>query len=254
ITSNKEIIRLLNEYASDSNLITSVIRPLWDSRPHPDIRACLILTLLQFIDKVHSNDDKIIIWKILEEAADDNYLPVVQTLFPEYRGSSRWPLSQARLWAWTNINYKKYNIERLIEKSKQLCVQFDKNVNILWETAFNQLILCYKHHQISLIDPIIDIIKNLMLHRDEIDSKENAINNQQDLPIYHRIQRILTKLISYMKQLSNEEKLPLRSFAIMIFQFDKTFALLTGTLLMNTTQNRDDLESMLILFQENLSE
>ncbi|CAF3971219.1 unnamed protein product [Adineta steineri] len=282
ITSNKEIIRLLNEYASDSNLITSVIRPLWDSRPHPDIRACLILTLLQFIDKVHSNDDKIIIWKILEEAADDNYLPVVQTLFPEYRGSSRWPLSrsiyssddtfelfinriqfkvldhptslEARLWAWTNINYKKYNSERLIEKSKQLCVQFDKNANILWETAFNQLILCYKHHQISLIDPIIDIIKNLMLHRDEIDSKENAINNQQDLPIYHRVQRILIKLISYMKQLSNEEKLPLRSFAIMIFQFDKTFALLTGTLLINTAQNRDDLESMLVLFQENLSE
>ena len=32
-------------------------------------------------------------WKILEEAADDDYLPVVQSLFTAPLGSSRWALS-----------------------------------------------------------------------------------------------------------------------------------------------------------------
>ncbi|CAF3999697.1 unnamed protein product, partial [Rotaria sp. Silwood1] len=142
ITANKEILRLLNEYASDSSLIMSVIKPLWDSRPHQDVRACLILTLLNFIDKLHSNDEKTIVWKILEEAADDNYLPVVQSLFSAQRGSSRWPLSrlinssenifqtfinriqfrilnhptslEARLWAWSNIDYMQCDTQKLI--------------------------------------------------------------------------------------------------------------------------------------------
>ncbi|CAF4677768.1 unnamed protein product, partial [Rotaria socialis] len=85
ITANKEILRLLNEYASDSSLLKSVLKPLWDSRPHEDVRACLILTLLNFINKLQSKEDKTLVWKILEEAADDNYLPVVQSLFSAHR-------------------------------------------------------------------------------------------------------------------------------------------------------------------------
>ncbi|CAF3902890.1 unnamed protein product [Rotaria sordida] len=283
ITTNKEILRLLNEYASDSSLIKSVIKPLWDSRPHPDVRACLILTLLNFIDKLHSNDEKIIIWKILEEAADDNYLPVVQSLFSAHRGSSRWPLSrlenssdnifqifinriqfrildhptslEARLWAWSNINYEHCDIPKLIEKSKQLCIQFDKAANTLWEKAFNQIILSYRQKKISSSssDVIADIIKKLISRREEIDSKENAIDNQHDLPIYHRIHRILTILISHINQFDNERKFSFRSLTSIILQFDKTFAFLIGTLLIKIAQNRDDLEFMLILFQENLS-
>ncbi len=156
-------------------MIRSVIKPLWDSRPHQDVRACLILTLLYFIDKCHSNDEKIIIWTILEEAADDNYLPVVQSLFAEYRGSSRWPLTrlinssdnifqtfvnriqfrildhptslEARLWAWLNIDYEHCDSQKLIEKGKQLCIQFDKNANTLWENALNQIISSYKQQK-----------------------------------------------------------------------------------------------------------
>ncbi len=172
ITANKEILRLLNEYASDSSLITSVIKPLWDSRPHQDVRACLILTLLHFIDKLNSDDEKTIVWKILEEAADDNYLPVIQSLFSADRGSSRWPLSrlinspdnifqifinriqfrildhptslEARLWAWSNIDYEHCDSQKLIEKGTKLCIQFDKDANTLWEKAFNQIISFYK--------------------------------------------------------------------------------------------------------------
>ncbi|CAF4787876.1 unnamed protein product [Rotaria sp. Silwood1] len=282
ITANKEILRLLNEYASDSSLIMSVIKPLWDSRPHQDVRACLILTLLNFIDKLHSNDEKTIVWKILEEAADDNYLPVVQSLFSAQRGSSRWPLSrlinssenifqtfinriqfrilnhptslEARLWAWSNIDYMHCDTQKLIEKSKQLCIQFDKNANILWEIAFNQIISCYKQQKISSSSAIVDIIKNLMSRREEIDSKENAIDNQHDLPIYHRIHRILTILINHINQFDNENKNSFRSLALIILQFDKTFALIIGTLLIKIAQNRDDIESMLILLQETLSE
>jgi hypothetical protein len=93
-----------------------------------------------------------------------------------------------------------------------------------------------------------------MSRREEIDSKENAINNQHDLPVYHRIHRILTNLIPLINRFDDEEKLSFRSFAPIIFQFDKTFALLIGTLLIKIAENREDLESMLILFQENLSE
>jgi len=106
----------------------------------------------------------------------------------------------------------------------------------------------------SSLDTIVDIIKKLMSRREEVDSKENAIDNQHDLPVYHRIHRILTNLIPLINQFDDEEKLSFRSFAPIILQFDKTFALLIGTLLIKIAENRDDLESMLILLQENLSE
>jgi hypothetical protein len=175
ITANKEILRLLIEYVSDPSLIKNLIKPLWDSHPHQDVRACLILTLLHFIGKSNSNDDQTIIWKILEEAADDDYLPVVQSLFDAHRGTSRWPLSplrnssdqifqtfinriqfrilnhptslEARLWAWSNIDYEHCDSQKLIEKGKQLCIQFDKDANTLWVNAFNKIISSYKQQK-----------------------------------------------------------------------------------------------------------
>ncbi|CAF4384352.1 unnamed protein product, partial [Rotaria magnacalcarata] len=270
ITANKEILRLLNEYASDSSLIKSVIKPLWDSRPHEDVRACLILTLLNFINKLQSNEDKTFVWKILEEAADDNYLPVVQSLFSAHRGSSRWPLSrlitssddnfqafinriqfrildhptslEARLWAWTNIDCEHCDVQKLIEKVKQLFE--DKHESTKFFSIFNR----------SSSNEVIDIIKKLVSIRAEVDSKENAIDNQHDLPVYHRIHRILTILIDRINQFDNEKKLSFRSLAPIILQFDKTFTLTIGTLLIKIAQNRDDLKAILTLFQENLSE
>lgn len=175
ITANKEILRLLTEYSSDSSLIRIVIEPLWTSRPHPDVRASLVLTLLYFLENISSTTERNIIWKILEEAADDVYLPVVQSLFADYRGSSHWPLtrsinssneiyqnfvnriqfrildhpssSEARLWAWTNIDDEHCDISKLIGKGKQLCIQFNRNANMLWEKAFQQILATHKQRK-----------------------------------------------------------------------------------------------------------
>ena len=120
-------------------------------------------------------DDETIIWKILEEAADDDYLPVVQSLFAANRGNSRWPLTrlknssdnifqifvnriqfkildhptslEARSWAWSNIDYEYCDINKLIEKAQQLCIQFDKNANTLWKKAFEKIISFYKQQK-----------------------------------------------------------------------------------------------------------
>ncbi|CAF3309553.1 unnamed protein product [Rotaria socialis] len=284
ITANKEILRLLIEFVSNSSLIKTVVKPLWDNHPHQDVRACLILTLLHFIDKINPNNDDndIIIWKILEQAADDEYLPVVQSLFAAHRGESRWPLSklkyssnnlfetfvnriqfkildhptslEARSWAWANVEYEHCQTSVLIEKAHLLCIQFDKNADNLWETAFEKIILSYKQQKISSIDKVIDIIKKMMSYREEIDSKENAIDKQHDLPVYHRIQHLLKNLTSHIDQFNNEEKISFRLLIPIIFQFDKTFAPFIGKLLIKLSQTKEDIEDGLKMLEENLPE
>ena len=149
---------------------------MWTSRPHPDVRACLVLTLLYFLEKISSTVERNILWKILEEAADDTYLPVVQSLFADYRGNSRWPLTcsinssndiyrdfinriqfrildhpssiEARLWAWTNIDDEHCDFPKLIDKGKQLCIEFDRNANTLWEKAFERILASNKQRKL----------------------------------------------------------------------------------------------------------
>ncbi|CAF4358385.1 unnamed protein product, partial [Adineta steineri] len=92
ITANKAILRLLIQYRFNTSLITSVLKPLWDSHPHPDIRACLVKILLHFIHKSNVNEDhnELEIWSILEQAAHDDYRPVVYALFGfDGKGSCR---------------------------------------------------------------------------------------------------------------------------------------------------------------------
>ncbi|CAF1145573.1 unnamed protein product [Rotaria sp. Silwood1] len=282
ITANKEILRLLIQYVSDPSLINIVIKPLWDSHPHQDIRACLILTLLHFIGKSNSNDDNIIIWNILEQATYDDYLPVVQSLFAAHRGNSRWPLSklkntsknlfetfvnqiqfkildhptslEARSYAWSHLECEHCHMNELIEKARNLCIQFDKNANILWVKAFEKMILFYKQQKLSSLDIIINVIKQVMLCREDVDSKQNAIDNQHDLPVYHRIETILKNLTSIMDQLDNEKKIQFRSLTPIFLQFDKTLAPLIGKLLIKIAQNKEDIEDGLKILQENLSE
>ena len=133
--------------------------------------------LLGYIERelIYDDDNDSIIWKILEQAADDEYLPVVQSLFAAHRGESRWPLSklknssnnlfetfvnriqfkildhptslEARSWAWSNVEYEHCQTSVLIEKARLLCIQFDKNANNLWENAFEKIILSYKQQK-----------------------------------------------------------------------------------------------------------
>jgi hypothetical protein len=101
---------------------------------------------------------------------------------------------------------------------------------------------------------IIDLIKKMMSRREEIDSKENALDRQHDLPVYHRIQRLLTNLNSHINQFNNQQKIPFRSLTPIILQFDKTLAPQIGKLLIKISQNKEDLEDLLQILQENLSE
>ncbi|CAF4130372.1 unnamed protein product [Rotaria sordida] len=278
ITANKEVLRLLIQYVYDSSLIITVIKPLWDRHPHQDIRACLILILLHFIGKSHSD----IIWNILEQAAYDEYFPVVQTLFASYRADSRWPLSklryslknlfetfvnqiqfkildhptllEARVYAWSYLEYDYCHTNELISKAQNLCIRFDKDGNVLWSNAFQKIILFYKQNKISSLDIIIDIITKIMSYRDDIDTKQNAINNQHDLPVYRRIQTILTNLMFKINEFNNEKKIHFRSLIPIFLQFDKVLTPLIGKLLMKIAQNKEDIEDGLKMLQDNLPE
>ena len=98
----------------------------------------------------------------------------------------------------------------------------------------------------SSFDISVDVIQKLM-------SCRAIIDNQHDLPVYQRIFHILTYLTEYLHRFNIEEQLSYRSLAQMILDFDVTYAVLVGTLLIKTAQNRDDLESMLLLLEQNLS-
>jgi len=93
-----------------------------------------------------------------------------------------------------------------------------------------------------------------MARREQVDSKENAIDNQHDLPVYHRIQRLLAILNSHINNFDNDKKLSFRSITPIILQFDKTLAPALAKILVKIAQHKEDLEDILTNFQENLSE
>jgi ribosome-associated toxin RatA of RatAB toxin-antitoxin module len=166
------MLRLLIQYRFNSTLITSILKPLWESRPHPDIRACLIMILIQFLHESNLNNDQSIVWSILEEAAHDDYHPVIYALFGAnekgiYRSSRKLktisnnllqifvkriqmkildhPTSlTSRSWAWSLLNNEYCEINFVIDKAQQLCIRFDNDANILWKEAFKKIISFYK--------------------------------------------------------------------------------------------------------------
>ncbi|CAF4196166.1 unnamed protein product, partial [Rotaria magnacalcarata] len=116
----------------------------------------------------HNNSDDIdkAIWQILEQAAEDDYLIIVHSLFAFHqehrrrrlprskRGTSCWPLTRwknlsnplyeefinriqlkvldhptslnARSWAWENMEYEHCDINEVFDKAQKLCIQFDE--------------------------------------------------------------------------------------------------------------------------------
>ena len=106
----------------------------------------------------------------------------------------------------------------------------------------------------SSLDPIIEVIKKIMSRREEIDSRENAIDHRHDLPVYHRVQNLLKILNSHLNQFDNEKKMSFRPLTTLFLQFDKTLTPLIGKLLLKIAQNKEDLENGLKILQENLSE
>ncbi|CAF4051216.1 unnamed protein product [Adineta steineri] len=281
-TANKELLRLLVEFVSNTNLVKLIIKPIWNNHPHQDIRACLILSLFHFIGKIASNEEENIIWEILEEAAKDEYLPVVQKLFINPLEKSRCQLSklknsseetferfvkeiqfkvlshptslEARLLAWSNIDYEYCDKNKLVEKGQEECAQFDIEGNTLWEKAFEKIISIYKQEKTCSFDIIIDIIKKIMSRREEIDLNENENGNdaQHDLPVYHRIEHVLAILNSHMTTFNKEKKITFRSITSIVLQFDKTLAYNLGIILIRAAENKEDLEDILKNLEENL--
>jgi hypothetical protein len=118
------------------------------------------------------DDDESGIWSILEEAAYDDYHPVILALFGANGKGIRRPARglkdsspnllqifakriqmkildhptslTARIWAWSLLDGEYCNINVVIEKARQLCIQFDKNANVLWKEAFKKILSFYK--------------------------------------------------------------------------------------------------------------
>ncbi|CAF0890845.1 unnamed protein product [Adineta steineri] len=279
-TANKELLRLLVEFVSNTNLVKLIIKPIWNNHPHQDVRVCLILSLFHFIGKTCSDEDENIIWGILEEAAKDEYLPVVQKLFINPLEKSRCQLSklknsseetferfvkeiqfkvlshptslEARLLAWSNIDYEYCDKNKLVEKGQEECAQFDIEGNTLWEKAFEKIISIYKQEKTCSFDIIIDIIKKTMSRREEIDLNENGNDAQHDLPVYHRIEHVLAILNSHMTTFNKEKKITFRSITSIVLQFDKTLAYNLTIILIRIAESKEDLEDILKNLEENL--
>lgn len=159
------------QYHFDSTLITSVFKPLWGSKPHPDIRACLITVLINFIHDRNFTGEESVVWSILEEAAHDDYDPVVSALCNADAKGIRRPSRRLRassnnvrifvqriqmkmldhptslnrrIWAWSLLDAEYSDIDLVRNKARQLCIEFDKNANVLWKEAFQRMLFFYK--------------------------------------------------------------------------------------------------------------
>ncbi|CAM4845478.1 unnamed protein product, partial [Rotaria magnacalcarata] len=231
ITAYKEVLRLLILYSSDPTLVETDIKPLWDSHPHQDLRACLITVLSLFAfhqehrrrrlprSKRGTSCWPLTRWKNLSNPLYEEFINRIQLKVLDHPTSLN-----ARSWAWENMEYEHCDINEVFDKAQKLCIQFDETGNKLWEQAFNKIILLYRENKISSINKLIDFIKKVASLREDIDLQENAIDCRHDLPAYRRLGTILGILINSLESFNNEKQLALRAFAPIIIQLDKTLA------------------------------
>jgi hypothetical protein len=99
-------------------------------------------------------------------------------------------------------------------------------------------------------EDIVNLIQSIMRYEKEFDSNQNAIDDQHDLPVYHRINEILELFISSIGEIDLQQRLCFRSFALSIFQFEITMAPSIGKLLMKLARNKEDLEEVLTIFEQ----
>ena len=176
ITANKEILRLLTDYSSHSGIIKDLIEPFWDEKLHQDIRASLLLILLHFIDKSHSDEEQNILWNLLQQSTNEEYSLIIQYLFgsPSDKILSKLKYSFPNLYekyvneiqcrvldhpkslelrsiAWRNIDHEFVQFDLLIKKAEDLILLFNKDGNHLWEFAFNKLISLFKQQKMFVL-------------------------------------------------------------------------------------------------------
>lgn len=164
------MLRLSVQFCFDPTLIISIFKPLWDTKPHPDIRACLVTILIKFIHDRNFMGEESVIWSILEEAAHDDYDPAVLALCGAdakyiFR-QSRWLRASPsnlrifveriqmkmldhsasltiRMWAWSQLDAEYCDINLVMDKARQLSIQSDKNADRLCENAFQKILSIY---------------------------------------------------------------------------------------------------------------
>jgi hypothetical protein len=91
-----------------------------------------------------------------------------------------------------------------------------------------------------------------MNYREELDLNENTLYNQNDLPVYRRINNILELLVASIGEIDFQQRLCFRSFARSILQFEITMAAIVGKFLIKLAQNKEDLDEILTIFQQYL--
>ena len=101
-------------------------------------------------------------------------------------------------------------------------------------------------------DTLVDILKNMMSHEKEIDAQQNGLDNQHDLPVYHRIRDTLNTFKHEVDNFESEKKRQFSSLASVVLQFSKTFAPIMGELMIKTVQTKEELEQVLKVLEENL--
>lgn len=99
---------------------------------------------------------------------------------------------------------------------------------------------------------IVDFIQSILNHRSELDVNANALDSQNDLPIYHRITHLLESFITSINEVDSQARSCFRSFALSLIQFEVTMATLTGKLLMKLAESKEDLEEIFAVFQQHL--
>jgi len=99
---------------------------------------------------------------------------------------------------------------------------------------------------------IVDFIQSIMNHREELDLNENSLYDQNDLPVYRRINNLLELLVASIGEIDLQQRLCFRSFARSILQFEITMATIVGKLLMKLAQSKEDLDEILTVFQQYL--
>ncbi|CAF1336353.1 unnamed protein product [Didymodactylos carnosus] len=277
ITTNKAVLRLLIEYRFDRTLIDHVLYPLWLSKPHQDVRLCCVSILIQFIKTNFENEH---LWLMLEEAASqDKYIKISDELFPGgnlrkllqlhsdeqlrtfveriQMKSLDHPTLIIRKQAWRRIDTEYCPQLELISKAVDLCLRFDLSGRTLAIYAFQRLLDCCKRN-LSCMTNILQIFKELTTSESYklIDRQQNALNDQQDLPVYNRINSLINLLAAVIKRYRHDEQIvhQLKEWAANTLIYNKTLATSIGILLLNSmTGSQDELVDMIKFLKVHLS-
>ncbi|CAF0896335.1 unnamed protein product [Didymodactylos carnosus] len=290
ITANKELLRILIEYRFDRTLIDYVLHPLWLSKPHQDIRVCCIAILIHFIETNFTNEN---MWAMLEQAAvSDEYGKVHDELLlnggspmkRRYRRKS--PTSSQKIRqpekrkmfvqrvqmkildhpsliicqkGWQLIDHEHCDQDQLVNKAVPICQTFDKIGNTLTQQAFARILTCCKMNS-SYISRVIQLLNELMTNEKykQIDRDQNALDDYHDLPVYHRIDDLISSIIADIKHYRNDDQIiqQMKQFSQDVLKYNKALAKRTGELLLNLVNSKNikqDLIAIIEFFKQYLT-